>query len=55
MAQLVFNVFLFVADWFIGVLFVPLDVEKLTGTLDHIRVFLNLIFFILHLLLQRLT
>ena len=41
MAQLVFDVFLFVADWFLGVLFVHKDVEKLTGTVDHKRVFLN--------------
>ena len=41
MAQLVFDVFLFVADWFLCVLFVHEDVEKLTGTLDHKRIFLN--------------
>ena len=41
MVQLVFDVFLFVADWFLGVFFVHGDVEELTGTLDHKRVFLN--------------
>ena len=41
MARLVFDVFLFVADWFLGVLFVLEDVEKLTGTLDHKRTFLS--------------
>ena len=28
MVQLVFDIFLFVADWFLGVLFVHGDVEK---------------------------
>ena len=48
MVQLVFDVFLFVADWFFGVLFVHEDVEKLTGTLDHKRVYLsfNVFYFI---------
>ena len=41
MARLVFDVFLFVADRFLGVFFVHEDVEKLTGTLDHKWVFLN--------------
>ena len=41
MTQLVFDVFLFVADWFLGVLFIHEDIEKLTGTLDLKRVFLN--------------
>ena len=41
MTQLVFDVFLFAADWFLGVLFIHEDVEKLTGTLDLKRVFLN--------------
>ena len=41
MFQLVFDVSLFVADWFPGVLFVHGDIQKLTGTMDHKRVFLN--------------
>ena len=41
MVQVVFDVFLFVADWFLSVLFIHGDVEKLTGTLDHKPVFLN--------------
>ena len=41
MVQLVFDVFFFVADCFLGVSFVHRDVEKLTGTLDHKRLFLN--------------
>ena len=55
MAQLVFNVFLFVADWLLGVLFVHQDVKKLTGALDHKRVFLDFNVFISYLILQRLT
>ena len=41
MAQLVFDVFFFVTDWFLSVLFLHEDVQKLTGTLDHKWVFLN--------------
>ena len=41
MVQLVFDIFLFLVDWFLGVLFVHGDIEKLTGTLDHKQVFLN--------------
>ena len=55
MVQLVFEVFLFVADWFLGVLFVHGDVEKLTGTLHHKRLFLNFNVFFLFLSVQRLT
>ena len=40
MAQLVFDVFLFVTDWFLGVLFVHKDVENVTGTLDQKWIFL---------------
>ena len=41
MAQLVFDVLSFVANWFLSVLFVHEDVQKLTGTLDHKWVFSN--------------
>ena len=29
------------ADWFLGVMLVHRDIEKLTGPLDHKKVFLN--------------
>ena len=41
MAQLVFDVLSFVANWFLSELFVHEDVQKLTGTLDHQWVFSN--------------
>ena len=36
MAQLVFDVFFFVADWFLSVLFLHEDVQKFTGFLFYI-------------------
>ena len=49
MVQVVFDVFLFVADWFLSVLFVHGDVEKLSGTFDHKRVFLNFNVFLFYI------
>ena len=49
MAELVYDVVLFIADWLLGVLSVHEDVEKLTGTLNHKRVFLNFNVFLFYI------